>query len=303
GPDQHALLSSTVEQLAPCATILRQLRPGPFRRWWNSAFASERHGRNLTAGLIAAIFLSLLILPVPYRVKCSCAIEPLTRRFIPVPYDGVLKDVHVEPGDVVVKDQLLARMDDREILWELAAKQADYQRAKKQQDAALALANTAEAQLAQLEMERLSVQIELLRNRIEHLEIKSPIDGVVISGDPAKRQGARLTQGETLFETGPLERMLVELYIPDAEIAHVQDGQKVHVRLDAFPTKKLTGSIARISPSSEPFHQANVFVGEVEFDNPQHLLRPGMSGESKVITRRHSLGWILFHKAWYALAR
>ena len=134
---------------------------------------------------------------------------------------------------------------------------------RRSETAHLAVQDTAATQLSLLEMERLNLQIRLLESRANNLEIKSPIDGVVIHGEPRKLEGARLTIGQTLLEVGPLDPMLVEIAVPDEDIAHAQVGQQVLIRLEAQPTRRYTGRVARIHPRAVPQDQANVFLAEV----------------------------------------
>lgn len=296
-------LTHLFKDLGPCLDVLWRARLGLLRRCIAWAWKKEAGTRRRTIAVVTGLLLFAMLIPLPYRIKCDCTLQPVTRRYVPVPHDGVLNEVLVEPGDVVKAGQVLARMDGREIEWELAARRAEFTRAKKQHDASLAVANTSESQIARLEMERLDVQIQLLRDRIENLEIRSPIDGIVIGGDPKKRQGARLVQGENLFEAGPLEKMLVEVYVPDEEISQVAEAQRTVIRFDAFASRTFAGPIERISPSAEPRDQQNVFVAEVALDNANHLLRPGMSGRCRIRAGVHPLGWNLFHKAWHALAQ
>ncbi len=214
---------------------------------------------------IIVILVGVLCVPCPHRIRCQCEIQPVTRRFVPAPYDGQLQEVLVKPGDVVQTGQVLARMDAREIEWKLSAQDAEYKRVSKQHDASMAARETAAAQMAKLEMERLAIERKLLQQRLKHLEITSPVDGIVLSGDPSQLEGARLSVGQTLFETGPLQAMCVELLVPDADITFVQEGNNASARLEALPHRRFTGTIDRISPRSEARDGKNVFLAELRW--------------------------------------
>jgi multidrug resistance efflux pump len=193
-------------------------------------------------------------------------------------------------------------MDGREIRWELAGLESELNAATKKRDSALATQNAAAAQLARLDMDRLQLKIRLLESRAENLEIKSPIAGIVTSGDLEKAEGAPVATGATLFEIAPLDRMIVEVAVPESEIAHVNIGQPVHIRLDAYPRRQWTATLDRIQPRAEIRDHANVFVAELSLDNSDELMRPGMKGQAKIAGPRHALAWILFHKAWESAA-
>ena len=75
---------------------------------------------------------------MPLKVGCPCRVQPKHRRFVSVPYEGRLEEALTEAGEVVKQGQLLARMDPREIEWELAGLTADLRRADKDRDTALA---------------------------------------------------------------------------------------------------------------------------------------------------------------------
>jgi RND family efflux transporter MFP subunit len=249
------------------------------------------------AVLGACAVVALMFLPVHYKIGCECEIRPVKRRFVAAPYDGTLAKCLVEPGDLVTEGDTLAQLDGRELRWELAGLEADFQRASKSRDAAMAVDNVAEAQQSALEMERLRLKIQLLRHRAENLEIKSPLDGIVITGDLKKTEGAPLEIGQGLFEIAPLDRMIVEVAIPEREILHAKAGMEVRFRVDAAPGREWSGSITKIFPRSELRDQASVYIAEVDLDNRSGMLRPGMKGRARIIASRHALGWNLFHRA------
>ncbi len=240
--------------------------------------------------------LALFAIPMPYRVRCRCEVQPVSRRFVAAPYEGRLQEVRVGPGDFVHAGDVLAVMDGREVRLEMSALDAELQRVTKQRDRALANRETAAAQIALLEMQRLQTSMQLYKERLDNLEIRSPTDGVIISGDPEKLKGARLTIGQTLVEVGPLGEMVLELAIPDDQIARVQKGTQVRFRLESMPQTLFHAVTTRIHPRSELREAKNVFVGDAKIAEHVDGLRPGMRGRAKIDAGRRALFWILFHR-------
>ena len=78
-------------------------------------------------------------------------------------------------------------------------------------------------------MERLQLTTRLLQDRSRNLIIKSPVDGLVISGDLKRAEGVRLTVGQTLFEVAPLDEMIpADTALPSSSghtMALSHDGQ------------------------------------------------------------------------------
>jgi len=301
-PEQIEPITAAAKPVGLCLHLLHRAARGPIARAVQTLLSHGRllHRKSLVAG--ACLLAAVLAVPWPYKIGSECRIEPVTRRMIAAPFEGRLEKSLVAPGDVVAPGQVVARMDGREIRWERAGLEAELNSASKKRDSALAIQNAAAAQLAKLDMERLELKIRLLDHRAENLEIKSPIGGIVTSGDLEKAEGAPVTTGATLFEIAPLDKMIAEVAVPEAEIAHVRTGQSVRIRLDAYPSRDWSATLDRIQPRAEIRDRANVFVAELTVDNSDELLRPGMKGQAKITGPRRSLAWILFHRAWESVA-
>lgn len=281
---------------APCASALHAVarsERGPWsrglaetRRW-----LGERRGRAVM-GLIASLLL-LACVPGPLRIRCDCRLEPQTRRFIAAPFDGRLEQALVEPGDVVSADELLARLDGRELRFELAGTRAELQRAVKERTKHLANHDSGKAELARHEVERLEMRTRLLEQRDRQLEIRSPMDGVVVAGDLEDAEGMPFETGETLFEIAPLEGMVVEVAVPELDYHLVRPGMPVAVALDSLPGRTFRATLERLQPRAELRDDENVFIAEVRLDNTEAALRPGMRGRARIAAGRAPWGWTL----------
>ena len=281
----------SLERLQP--TGLEQAIRGVHEMWSNS-----RKGVLMS---IAALLCLILLLPLPYHVSADLELQPVKRRFVAVPFDGPLDTAHVRPGDVVQKGQLLAKINPREIEYELAGIRAELNRATQEKKGMMVSHDFAGGRIAALEQERLRLQSDLLQYRHDNLEIRSPIVGIVVTGDWKQSEGMPLSRGETLFEIAPLGRVLVELAISESDIAHVREGMDVGFYVHAIPHRTLNAKVASIRPSAELRNQDNVFICEVMIEDSDNVLRPGMHGRARISSDRHPLGWNLFHKAYYGL--
>ncbi|KAA5538544.1 efflux RND transporter periplasmic adaptor subunit [Roseiconus nitratireducens] len=266
-----------------------------------------REGVRSKATIFVALTVACLMIamatPVPYRVECQAQIEPRVRRLVAAPFDATLEECHVAPGDLVAQGDLLASLDGRELRWERASVQADFDKATKKRDSAQASRDYAGQRIAQLEIERLQLQLDLLDRRIGQIEIRSPMDGIVVAGDLQRVQGAPLSTGENLFEIAPLDEMTIETEIPDEKLAFLRSGQLIRLRLDAYPDRQWQTTIDSINPRSEIRDDQNVFIAESLLANDQSSFRPGMKGQVKVDVGKRRLGWILFHRPWSSLSR
>lgn len=257
------------------------------------------HQRNLILLGLMLVWL-MLMLPMRYHVSASLELQPQMRRFIAVPFDGPLQSSSVRPGDLVEAGGLLAVINPREIEYELAGSLAQWNQAEQERKTLMAKHDFAGSKLAELEAERLRLKTELLQHQRDHLEVCSPIAGIVVSGDLSQSEGMPMTRGETLFEIAPLGNLLVEIAIPEVDIAEVRTGMTVNYFLHSFPSRKIQGVIQRIQPRAELHNQDNVFMAEVTLRDPEGLYRPGMQGRASIVCDRHPLAWNLFHHAYFA---
>lgn len=263
------------------------------------AIVKDKASRGIIAAVIGALLM--MCIPLPYKVKATCELQPLNHRYVAAPFEAPLEECLVEPGDVVEANQLLAKIDGREIRMQLAEIASDRNRSSKERDMHRAKGEYGSAEMARLQMQAKQARQNLLEHRGQNLEIRSPAAGVVVSGDWKKSEGVPLKTGETMFEIAPLNRMIVEVGIPEEDITHITIGQEVTVRLEAYATESWTGKLIRVHPAAEMRDNEHVFIGELELDNPDLRLRPGMRGKAKIKTPARPLIWNLFHKPWNAM--
>ena len=118
--------------------------------------------------------------------------------------------------------------------------------------------------------------------------IRSPIDGVVISREVDAGQTIAATfQAPLLFKLAKdLTHMQLHLNIDEADIGLVREGQEAVFSVDAFPNRDFKATI--ISVRYAPKDQNNVVTYEavLSVDNPDLLLRPGMTATAQIIAQK-----------------
>ena len=240
-------------------------------------FGSSAVRLSVFAGSLLLLFA---VWPVSYRVACLARVETAQERMIAAPFNATLEQSYVKPGDRVAAGDLLAKLDGRPLRLELEAVDAEIQQVSKEHTAALATNQIAEAQQFALKQRRFDRQRTLIMDRLGRLDVISPIDGVVISGDLDKFVGAPMERGQGLLEVAPLAEMRIELEIPDYEVGYVKRGSKTAVKLDAIGGLAMNFKIKNIYPSAELRDDRNVFIAQIQVDNRDGALMPGMLGEA-----------------------
>lgn len=302
-PAAEKFLRMIATPLSKRLRAIEQLSPSRLEGVIRSAvglFRSEQ--RKVVVGVVVLI-ATLLLLPLRYTVRAGLELQPVEHRFVAVPFEGPLESSNVRPGDTVQQGDLLATINPREIDYALAGIRAELNRAVQEQKGMMAEHDTAGSKIAGLESDRLRLKSELLQYQRGNLEIRSPIPGVVVMGDLKQSEGMPLDRGQTLFEIAPLGKMVVELSVAEDDFPHVRPGMLAQFYVHALPGTQWSGTVDRIHPRAEIRDHDNVFIAEIHIDDPENVLRPGMSGRARIFSDRHCLIWNLFHKPYYALRR
>jgi predicted deacylase len=294
-------LDAIAGPLASKMASIGRSQPGRLERLLRGVTETVSSPRRWQWLSVAAVVFAILLMPLRYRIGARCELHPVERRYVAAPFDGPLQTSMVRPGDMVSEGDLLAKINPREIDFELAGLRADLSRAQQEQKGLMASHDVAGSKIAELEVESLRLKTDLLQYRRFNLDILSPISGLVVSGDIKQSEGTPLSRGETLFEIAPLGKIVVEIAVPESDYSHVRVGMPVHFQVHALPQRRFVASLDRMHPRAELVDHENVFIAEVTIDDPENVLRPGMLGRATIIGDRHPLGWNLLHKAYYAL--
>ena len=164
----------------------------------------------------------------------------------------------------------------------IAASDLDVARAALEQ--ARAQVDSARAQIAQ---QQASTQTSRLN--LERTEIRSPVDGVVLtrSVEPGQTVAASL-QAPVLFQIAEdLSKMEIELAIDEADIGQVEPGQGVSFTVDAFPDRRFRGEVQQIRLSATSTNNVITYPVVVAVDNADQVLLPGMTANAEIeVSRR-----------------
>lgn len=127
---------------------------------------------------------------------------------------------------------------------------------------------------------------ETSQRTFEKARIVTPIAGVVLAlardanGRPMA-DGQKVLQGFEVARIGPIDSLIADIDLVGPELARVRPGQDVRIGHYAFENTTLPGSILRLSPTMDAL--THTFRAEVEVNNAEGLLRPGMFIEATII--------------------
>ena len=186
--------------------------------------------------------------------------------------------------------------------------QSQYLTAQAQLSKAQAAVNAAEAQLGSLQASRAQLladiqsanaNLNLYQVDLASSKVVSPVDGKI--GSLAIQKGSRVSPQTRLMAIIPENSLYVQANFKETQIEKMHIGQKVNLKLDAYPSLSFTGKIESFSPASgatfslmPPDNATGNFNKVVQripvriaIDSSPHidLIKPGMSVSATVDLR------------------
>lgn len=135
-------------------------------------------------------------------------------------------------------------------------------------------------------LEAARAKVRLRRAELDETVIKAPADALVETLD--LESGDLVAAGKPIATLLRIGSLWIRAYLPEARLRFVQAGDKVSIRVDSFPDRSFSGVVRRVQRQGEvgpakaqsPEERvAPVFPTEIVIDDPDHLLRPGMSAD------------------------
>lgn len=145
---------------------------------------------------------------------------------------------------------------------------------------------------ADAELRKVRSDFDAMTQALQAFSVLAPEDGMVIyekgwDGKPIKA-GSQIGMWDPTVATLPdLTKMVSKTFVNEVDVRKVATGQQVNVGLDAYPDKKLKGTVIRVANVGEqrPNSDAKVFEVSVELEGTDPTLRPSMTTSNKIVAR------------------
>jgi RND family efflux transporter MFP subunit len=227
-----------------------------------------------------------------YRVTTDAMIEGQIQRSMVAPFNGFVLEAPARAGDTVRAGQVLARLDDRDLLLERLKWLTERQRRKLEFEKAMGERNRSEQQISTTQIEQADAQIRLVDEQLARASLTAPFDGLVISGDLTQSIGASMQRGQELFQIAPLDSYRVVLDVEESQIGDIAIGEKGLLVVSSLPGEEFPLVVTKITPVSKAHDGHNTFRVEGQLASAALSLRPGMHGVAKIDVDRRRMVWI-----------
>lgn len=236
-------------------------------KWLASYVVGPKHvGWKLLSIVIMIALLYVFIGTMPFKISADFTMEAQSKRIVPAPYEGDLAKVEVRPGAEVKAGDILAVLNTTELKLQIGEAISQWHVYSLQRQQARAENKIAEAQQAEAAMKQTQARIDLLQYQIEKSTIRSPIDGVVLTGDWYDKVGGVVEKGKAMFEVAPLTDLIPILRVNEQDIdtieqfTHDTGGLPVgDLTTRSQPDQDFKFMTRQIVPLATPINGQNVF--------------------------------------------
>lgn len=211
---------------------------------------------------------------------------------------GQISHIGVEEGDKVTKGQLLVRIKSQDIDSKLASTKAvlkeaqaaeentrrNYQRINNLYEKGSATQRemddiTTNLAVATARAESIEQQILELQELLTYANLRSPINGFV--SQKFMNPGDMASPGHPIIALESMEKLKIDINVPEFEIGLFNTGDQVSVFFDAIKGKVFRGSVERVIPSTA-FSGAQ-FKVSIVVEEADPSIKPGMYGKVSML--------------------
>ena len=224
---------------------------------------------------------------------------------------GQLKQIHVEIGDSVTKDQLLAEIDRRVYQAQMEANQARLKSLKAQLNEQKAQATLAEQNLKRnqnlitlnaisqqvlqeseaeaaaararvgatlAQIEEVESNLEGNRTNLEFTKIHAPMAGTVTT--MSAREGQTLNANQTapiILQVANLDTMTVRAQVAEADVMRLKEGMAAYFTTLGNAERRWEGKVRQILPAPEVLNDVVLYHVLIDVENEGRQLMTGMT--------------------------
>ncbi|QNK63354.1 efflux RND transporter periplasmic adaptor subunit [Pedobacter sp. PAMC26386] len=235
------------------------------------------------------------------EVKLPAELKPFEEVAIYPKVNGFVKNIYVDRGSKVKKGDLLITLEAPEIESQLQAAQSQYLQAlevsrasedkyKRLKDASKEAGSVSlldlDNALAKMKGDQATANgqrsnVNSVKNMQSYLTIRAPFDGVIVQRNVSAGalSGTSKNGQQPLLMIQHLQKLRLEVQIPEAYVEKVDLKKPVNVSLTAIPGLNLKKMISRSANSLGNMRSEAI---EIDVQNDDLKLKPGMYGEVRI---------------------
>lgn len=239
-----------------------------------------------TQELVNVVSLTLKPTTIRDRISLPAVVEPWLELAIMAEVRGKVVQKAVEEGARVQKGDLIAVIDERDYVNTYNSAKALYETAKASYDRyselyKAELATKSQIDTAKANMENAKASMDIAELSVERCRIYAPFTGILNNVYFEKDQ--YINTGDRLAELIQMDRVKVNVGIPESDVGAVRKLDSFDVSFDALDGKTIRGTKVYLSKTTET--AARLYSLKLAVDNPDQDILPDMFARVEIVKR------------------
>ena len=239
-------------------------------------------------------------------IEASGVIEAISSVEIKSKASGEVLFLGAEVGDFVDKGFMLAQIDQRtannivdQTKSDLEAAKVRLLNAESQYDRGIELhknSSISDKDFEDIKENYAQAKSTLVRNEVSYenakialddTEVKSPLDGTIISrpvevGQVISSPTSAFGEGSILMTMADLSKVRVRALVDEIDVGKVSLGQNVSIKVAAYRDKEFIGTVSKIEPKAYVQQNVTTFPVLIDINNKDNLLLIGMNTDVEI---------------------
>jgi len=242
---------------------------------------------------------------IDFAVNAAGEITPAEQVSVRPEINGMIEVLKVDIGDLVKKDDLLFKLDDKELQQtkasnltdiersrlELAKAERDYKRAQELLGAKLIAQEVYDdtkttCDLAKNSLERSQKDLAITEERLTKTVVRAPFDCTILTRPVSTGQAVSgsggFNSGTEVLTIANLSSMIINAQVNQADVPRLKANQTVEVTVEAVTGLRINGVVERIAPQATIKNNLKGFGARIVLRNVDPRVRPGMTANVKI---------------------
>lgn len=242
---------------------------------------------------------------VSQRIVAHGTLQPVHRVTVGSQVSGIVDEIRVDFNSPVRRGQILAQIDSSTFAAAVNSAEAELESAlaglelarhqwlRVQELRDLQFVPPSDLDQARASLRQAEAQVQVRRHVLDgarrelaRTTITAPTDGIVVSRsvDVGQTVAASLSAPELFELASDLTRMHIHASVSEADIGVVREGQAVRFVVDAYRGNTFTGEVIQVRNAPQTVDNVVHYETIIAVENPDGLLKPGMTAEVSIIT-------------------
>lgn len=224
-------------------------------------------------------------------VRAESTLQPLAQIHILAEQIGDVRELTVDVGDKVEENQILARIDNKDLQLQILQAKQTLQAQEKELKASEPLLE--QGYLPRQAFDELRLTRDQSRTHLQRLQstlgdqkIRAPFAGTVL--ERSIELGQKVTAGAALFEIADVSELRLRIPVPERTLRRLHVDQSATITLRALDDAKVDARVVKIFPSVDA--STGTILVELALESTQLAdgtpLRPGMYARAEIEVER-----------------